>query len=125
MSFIGGGVGVVLAVLLFRFFFKLSWKEFLLLFDMVLVIVPLGIFFGRLGNYLNQELYGIAVAQLSFSDGIVSFLQSINLVHVYSHVDEVLRINTNFLSMLFEGICLLVVNGALFCFMLRKKSFKV
>lgn len=125
MSFIGGGVGVILALLLFRFFFKLSWKEFLLLFDMVLVIVPLGIFFGRLGNYLNQELYGIAVAQLSLSDSMVSTLQALRLVHVYPHVDDVLRVNTNLLSMIFEGICLFIVNGALFLSQLRKKSFKV
>jgi phosphatidylglycerol:prolipoprotein diacylglycerol transferase len=110
MSFIGGGVGVFLAMLLFRVFFKLSWKEFLLLFDMILIVVPLGIFFGRLGNYLNQELYGIAVSQLPLSEGVISFLQSVNLIHVYPQVDTVLRINTNLLSMLFEGICLFVVN---------------
>lgn len=42
----------------------MSRKEFLVLFDVILVVVPLGIFFGRFGNFLNQELYGIAIAQL-------------------------------------------------------------
>jgi phosphatidylglycerol:prolipoprotein diacylglycerol transferase len=59
MSFIGGSVGVILALVAYRFFFKLSRKEFLLLLDCILVVVPLGIFLGRLGNFLNQELYGI------------------------------------------------------------------
>jgi phosphatidylglycerol:prolipoprotein diacylglycerol transferase len=43
MSFIGGIVGVCIALFLFRFFFKLSWKEFFMLFDCILVVVPLGI----------------------------------------------------------------------------------
>jgi phosphatidylglycerol:prolipoprotein diacylglycerol transferase len=59
MSFIGGIIGVLLALLVCRFFFKLSRKEFVMLLDCLLVMVPLGIFFGRLGNFLNQELYGI------------------------------------------------------------------
>ena len=42
----------------------MSRKEFLVLFDVILVVVPLGIFFGRFGTFLNQELYGIAIAQL-------------------------------------------------------------
>jgi prolipoprotein diacylglyceryltransferase len=44
---------------------------------------------------------------------------------VYPQVDTVLRINTNLLSMLFEGICLFVVNWVLFCSQLKKKRLKI
>jgi len=43
MSFIGGILGVVVAVLVLKRLFKLSWKEFFLLFDCILVVVPFGI----------------------------------------------------------------------------------
>ena len=37
---------------------KLSKREFLLLGDLILSIVPLGILLGRYANMLNKELYG-------------------------------------------------------------------
>jgi prolipoprotein diacylglyceryltransferase len=43
MSFIGGTLGVVVASFLFKIWFKLSWKEFFILFDCILVVVPFGI----------------------------------------------------------------------------------
>ena len=68
MSFIGGIVGVVVSAIVFRFLYRLSWKEWLILFDCILVIVPLGILLGRLGNFLNQELYGIVFQNPGFSE---------------------------------------------------------
>jgi phosphatidylglycerol:prolipoprotein diacylglycerol transferase len=130
MSFIGGGIGVMLALLLFRFFFRLSRKEFLLLFDIILVVVPLGIFLGRLGNYLNQELYGISVQINGFPqfirpDFIINLLHKLGLLHIYPNVDGNLRVNTNLLSMLFEGITLFAVNSVLFRKMIKKQFFQI
>lgn len=130
MSFIGGGVGVVVAVLLFRFLYKLSWKEFLVLFDTLLVVIPVGILLGRFGNYLNQELYGISVQVNGFSQFIrptpvVDVLWKFGLLHIYPNVDGNLRVNTNLLSMLFEGACLFVVNGGVLLCMVKKKYFKI
>jgi len=42
---------------------KLSIQEFWILIDTIIVIVPMAIIFGRFGNYLNQELFGLVVAQ--------------------------------------------------------------
>jgi phosphatidylglycerol:prolipoprotein diacylglycerol transferase len=55
MSFHGGLIGVLVAIWLFarktdRTFFQVS--------DFVAPLVPLGIFFGRIGNFINQELWG-------------------------------------------------------------------
>lgn len=55
MSFHGGLIGVTLAVLIF------SWKTqigFWCVADLIVPVVPLGLFFGRLGNFINGELWG-------------------------------------------------------------------
>jgi phosphatidylglycerol---prolipoprotein diacylglyceryl transferase len=55
MSFHGGAAGVILAIVLF------ARKEGVSLFrlgDLVVQAVPIGLFFGRLANFVNGELYG-------------------------------------------------------------------
>lgn len=55
MSFHGGALGVILALILFAYFKKIS---LLRLADIVTVTVPIGLFLGRLANFVNGELYG-------------------------------------------------------------------
>lgn len=55
MSFHGGFLGVTLAMILFAKFKKLS---LLSLFDLIAMAAPIGLFFGRLANFVNAELYG-------------------------------------------------------------------
>ena len=55
MSFHGGLVGVLLAITLFARKFKLNWLE---LTDFVAPLVPLGLGAGRIGNFINGELWG-------------------------------------------------------------------
>ena len=57
MSFHGGALGVILAMILFARFKKVP---FLRLADLVCCAVPIGLFFGRLANFINGELYGRA-----------------------------------------------------------------
>ena len=123
MSFIGGILWVVSSVGILLWRKKMSRKEFLVLFDVILVVVPLGIFFGRFGNFLNQELYGIAIAQLPTR--LSQIFSTFWLVHMYSKVDQVLRVNTNFLSMIFEGLLIFCVQGGIFLRQIRKKQRKV
>ncbi len=55
MSFHGGLIGVVCAILLF------SWRRGLHPLDtgdFIAPLVPPGLFFGRLGNFINSELWG-------------------------------------------------------------------
>lgn len=125
MSFIGGTIGVIIASFLFKTFSKLSWKEFFILFDCILVVVPFGILLWRLWNYLNQELYGIIFTNPWFSESLITLLKSFWILHVYSNVDSFLRINTNLLSMIFEGALLLFLNSFLLYSMLKKKKFSI
>jgi phosphatidylglycerol---prolipoprotein diacylglyceryl transferase len=55
MSFHGGLVGVILAMVLFARSRKLL---FFALADIVATATPIGLFFGRLANFRNGELYG-------------------------------------------------------------------
>ncbi len=55
MSFHGGFLGVVLAVILFA---RRHNKAMFQVGDFVAPLVPPGLFFGRLGNFINGELWG-------------------------------------------------------------------
>jgi phosphatidylglycerol:prolipoprotein diacylglycerol transferase len=55
MSFHGGTVGVIITLILFARRRKIP---FLALCDIVTAAVPIGLFLGRLGNFVNGELYG-------------------------------------------------------------------
>jgi phosphatidylglycerol---prolipoprotein diacylglyceryl transferase len=55
MSFHGGFIGVVLAAILFC---RVHSLPFLQVADAVVVTAPVGLFFGRMGNFINGELYG-------------------------------------------------------------------
>lgn len=55
MSFHGGAAGVIAAMIAF------AWKRklpLLRLTDIVCAVVPIGLFFGRIANFINGELYG-------------------------------------------------------------------
>ena len=55
MSFHGGLVGIILAMLLFA---RKREVPFLALTDLVAAAGPIGLFLGRLANFVNGELYG-------------------------------------------------------------------
>lgn len=57
MAFHGGLMGVITAMILF------AWKHkfpFFILADRVAVVTPIGLFFGRIANFINGELFGRA-----------------------------------------------------------------
>jgi phosphatidylglycerol:prolipoprotein diacylglycerol transferase len=55
MSFHGGALGVAIAILWLCREHKLNWLR---VHDYVAVCVPFGLFFGRLANFVNGELWG-------------------------------------------------------------------
>jgi phosphatidylglycerol:prolipoprotein diacylglycerol transferase len=55
MSFHGGLIGAVLGGL---YIVKKKNLDFLLFSDLVFVTAPIGLFLGRIGNFINGELYG-------------------------------------------------------------------
>jgi phosphatidylglycerol---prolipoprotein diacylglyceryl transferase len=57
MSFHGGFLGVIIAMMLFAHQHKLRWLS---VTDFIAPLVPLGLAAGRLGNFINGELWGRA-----------------------------------------------------------------
>ena len=55
MSFHGGLIGIIVASILFS---KKNNQDSFLYMDLVSLVAPIGIFFGRLANFINSELYG-------------------------------------------------------------------
>ena len=55
MSFHGGLIGVIIAVI---YTSQRTKTSLMLLADLVAIVSPVGIFFGRIANFVNGELYG-------------------------------------------------------------------
>jgi phosphatidylglycerol---prolipoprotein diacylglyceryl transferase len=55
MSFHGGFIGSAVAIL---YFARRNGCNFLTVFDLAAAAVPIGLFFGRLANFINAELWG-------------------------------------------------------------------
>jgi phosphatidylglycerol:prolipoprotein diacylglycerol transferase len=55
MSFHGGLIGVLVA---FWWFSRKTQKTYFEISDFIAPLVPLGLFFGRIGNFINGELWG-------------------------------------------------------------------
>lgn len=55
MSAHGGMIGAIIAI---AYFSRMTHRTFLDVADFVVPMVPLGIFLGRLGNFVNGELWG-------------------------------------------------------------------
>jgi phosphatidylglycerol:prolipoprotein diacylglycerol transferase len=55
MSFHGGAIGVTTAILLFT---RARAIPFLAFSDIICAAIPIGLFFGRIANFINGELFG-------------------------------------------------------------------
>jgi len=99
MSFHGGLIGVIFVIYWLAKNFK---KSFLEIADMIVIPIAIGLFFGRLGNFINAELIGRATNQ--------------NWGVVFPNFDLIPR----FPSQLFEAIKNLLIAGILF-FLFRQK----
>ena len=55
MSFHGGLIGMILSIYLFSLKYKI---QFFYLSDLVSLVAPIGLFLGRISNFINTELYG-------------------------------------------------------------------
>lgn len=92
MSFHGGFLGVLVAMAVFAYQHKLRWLE---LMDFVAPLVPPGLAFGRLGNFINGELWG---RPTDAAWGMV-----------FSHVDNLPRHPSQLYEFALEGLLLFVI----------------
>jgi phosphatidylglycerol:prolipoprotein diacylglycerol transferase len=92
MSFHGGLLGIIVASILFA---KKSNQDPFVYMDLVSLVAPIGIFFGRLANFINSELYG-TVTEVPWS---VIFVQ----------VDNLSRHPSQLYEAILEGIILFLI----------------
>ena len=78
MSFHGGVIGIIVASILFS---KKNNENVFKYLDIIALISPIGIFFGRIANFINSELYGIETSV----PWAVQFIQIDNL---YRHPSQ-------------------------------------
>ena len=101
MSFHGGLIGVITASIVFS---KKNAQDSFLYMDLVSLVAPIGIFFGRMANFINSELYG-TVTQVPWA---VIFVQ----------VDDSSRHPSQLYEAILEGVILFLI-----LLYFRKKKF--
>jgi phosphatidylglycerol:prolipoprotein diacylglycerol transferase len=104
MSFHGGVLGIIIASILFA---KKNNDDVFEYLDVIALVAPIGIFFGRLANFINSELYGY---ETNLPWG-VKFVQ----------VDDLYRHPTQLYEAFFEGFVLFFV----LLFFKKKERFKI
>ena len=92
MSFHGGLIGVVLASI---YFAKKNNQNFFIYLDVISIVAPIGIFFGRIANFINSELYGTET-------NLPWAVQFIKIDNLYRHP-------TQLYEALFEGLILFLI----------------
>jgi len=92
MSFHGGLIGIIVASILFT---KKHNQDSFLYMDLVSLVAPIGIFFGRLANFINSELYGTPT-DIPWA---VTFIQ----------VDNLSRHPSQLYEAILEGIILFII----------------
>jgi phosphatidylglycerol:prolipoprotein diacylglycerol transferase len=101
MSFHGGLLGVIIVSIWFA---KKNNQNTFIYLDIVSLVSPIGIFFGRIANFINSELYGIET-NLPWA---VKFIQ----------VDNLSRHPSQLYEAFFEGFILFLI-----LLLFRNKSF--
>ena len=92
MSFHGGLLGVIVAIFLFA---KKTNNNFFKFSDIISCVAPIGIFLGRLANFINGELYG----KISTAPWAV----------IFPNVDSMPRHPSQLYEAILEGVVLFII----------------
>ena len=103
MSFHGGLAGISLSIYIFT---KIKNIEFLYLSDLVSVVAPIGLFFGRIANFINTELIGKP------TDFFISV--------IYPSIDNQPRHPSQLYEAFFEGLILFII---LYFYFFKSKKY--
>ena len=114
MSFHGGLIGAICVIAIFA---KKTKKTFMQVGDFVAPLVPIGLMFGRFGNFINGELWGrvtnssIGMLFPTSSHADFMFVQSHpEWFSLYSQLNGILpRHPSQLYEMVFEGIVLFII----------------
>lgn len=92
MSFHGGLIGIIFGTIIFS---KIKKINFFKLTDVIACVSPIGIFFGRLANFINGELYGKA--------------STVPWAVIFPRIDNFPRHPSQIYEAILEGLILLLI----------------
>ncbi len=155
MSFIGGMVGAMIGtyiIIIKKTWVRLNninkreWERVIRLLDHIAVIAPFGIMLGRIGNFINKELFWIVVynkallssiqnnARFTLKDQILlirsdvyNILEKTKLIYDYDtslQFSQEMRLNTNILASAWEWLLLLIILQSIYWTSYRKGKTK-
>ncbi len=122
MAFFGWIIWVSIALIIFSkkkwiFRSKNAGSDIFQILDISASIAWIWSLIWRRWNFLNQELYWVdykATFLKNLSQNNIIFLQKIWILHIYDKIDNLLRINTNLLSSLWEWLLTLIISQIIF-----------
>ena len=103
MSFHGGFIGVALSILIFS---KKNDLNYHIYFDNISAVAPIGLFLGRISNFINSELYGTETQK---PWGVV-----------FPKIDSLIRHPSQIYEALLEGIFLFIILNLIILFRSNK-----
>ena len=92
MSFHGGLIGIIIST---YFFSKIKNISFFYLSDLITLVAPIGLFFGRIANFINVELIG----------KVTTFPIAV----IYPTIDNLPRHPSQLYEAFFEGLILFII----------------
>ena len=104
MSFHGGLIGIIISIF---FFCRINKLSFFYLSDLVALVAPIGLFLGRIANFINTELIGKP------TDFFISV--------IYPTIDNLPRHPSQLYEAIFEGLVLFII---LIIFFFKNKKYK-
>ena len=102
MSFHGGLLGVIISIAIFSRNIKINFFKYA---DIICCVAPIGIFFGRIANFINGELVGK--------------ISNFHLAVIFPNIDNIPRHPSQIYEAILEGIILFVLIN----FLALKKNF--
>jgi len=108
MSFHGGLIGVIISLIIFS---NIKKVNFFILSDFVSTTVPIGIFFGRIANFINIELYGRTT--------------SFYFAMIYPSIDMERRHPSQLYEAFFEGFVLFFLLFAIVRYNFERKKYGI
>ena len=92
MSFHGGLIGIIISMIIFCRYKSINFFQ---ISDLISSVAPIGLFFGRIANFINTELYG----------RVTEFPIAI----IYPTIDQLPRHPSQLYEALFEGLILFFI----------------
>lgn len=114
MSFHGGLIGVICSI---KIFINKKNYNFFQISDLIAPSIPFSITLGRIGNFINSELYGRLAINIPWAmlfpkskiEDLRLILKKPELFSIFKKYDSLPRHPSQLYEMLFEGIILFVI----------------